>query len=73
MKRITEHDLHLPLPDDLYRQLQVEAQQSKQSITTLARRAIEAWLKRRQKVSLHKAVASYAAECAGSDADLVEG
>jgi hypothetical protein len=38
--------------------------------TVLAREALEEWLQRRRRAALHAEIAAYAAECAGSLADL---
>jgi hypothetical protein len=40
MKKITLRNFHVPLPDDLYKQLHAEAQHSQQLATVLARDAI---------------------------------
>ena len=66
------HHFHVPLPDDLYHELRAEADRSQQPATALVRQAIELWLQQRQKAALHEAIAAYAAECAGTDADLDE-
>jgi hypothetical protein len=63
-------NFHLPLPEDIYQELRDEATAMKQPATTLARRAIEDWLRERRKVALREAIAAYATEHAGSDADL---
>jgi hypothetical protein len=66
-------NLHVPLPVDLDAALRAEAARQRQPATTLARAAIEEWLRRQEKVALHRAISSYAAEWAGTDADLDEG
>ncbi len=63
-------NLHIPLPQSLYHLLRSEADRSKKPATTLARQAIESWLRQRQKVAIHKAVASYASQSAGTEFDL---
>ena len=70
MRDAIRHNFHLPLPDDLYVRLRAEAERSKQSATALARQAIELWLRQRQKAARHKAIAAYAAQCAGTKADF---
>ena len=59
-------NFHLPLPDDMYRDLQEEAQRSGRPATALARHAIEVWLRHRWKIARHKAIAAFAAEHAGA-------
>jgi predicted transcriptional regulator len=63
-------NFHLPLPDDLYARLRAEAERTKQPATMLARQAIEAWLGQRRRAAIHKAISAYAAQHAGSHADL---
>lgn len=72
MKKTALRNFHLPLPDDLYKQLQEEAIRSKQPATRLARQAIELWLQQKQKAALHEAIAAYVAQYAGTHADLDE-
>jgi hypothetical protein len=63
-------NLHVPLPLDLDAALRAEATRRNQPTTALVRQAIEEWLCRQEKLALHQAIASYAAEWAGTDADL---
>ena len=63
-------NLHVPLPVDLDAALRAEAARRNQPATTLVRQAIEEWLRRQEKLALHRAIASYASEWAGTDADL---
>ena len=63
-------NLHVPLPPDLDAALRAEAARRNQPATAIARQAIEEWLCRQQKLALHQAIASYAAEWGGSDVDL---
>lgn len=69
MKR-TSRNFHLPLPDDLYRKLRGEAEESKLPATVVARYAIDAWLRQRRRAVLREAIAAYAARMAGTGADL---
>jgi hypothetical protein len=64
------HNFHVPLPNKVYQALRTEAEQSKQPATTLARVAIESWLKEREREARRKAVAAYAKEVAGTKDDL---
>ncbi|MBI2197967.1 MAG: hypothetical protein HYU42_05115 [Candidatus Rokubacteria bacterium] len=70
MKQAALRNFHLPLPEDLYRTLRDEAVAAKRPATTLARQAIESWLRERKKAAVREAIAAYAAESAGSSADL---
>ncbi len=63
-------NFHLPLPEQTYALLRTEAERSNLPATTLAREAIEHWLREQAKKARHDAIAFYAAEVAGTDLDL---
>ena len=63
-------NFHLPLPDPTYAELREVAERSKVPATTLAREAIDSWLRQQAKQARHDAIAAYAAEMAGTSADL---
>ena len=63
-------NFHLPLDEDLYRRLRSEAARTGRPATELARSAIEAALRERQRFLLHESIAEYAAAVAGTQADL---
>jgi hypothetical protein len=63
-------NFHLPLQDQIYDQLKAEAQRSRVPATSMARHAIQSWLAARKKAARKEAIASYAAEMAGTDFDL---
>jgi hypothetical protein len=63
-------NFHLPLPEQTYSQLRAEAERAQVPATTLAREAIDWWLRRQLRKARHDAIASYAAEMAGTDLDL---
>jgi len=63
-------NFHLPLPEDVYEALRDEAAAVKQPATVIARRAIETWLHERKRAAVREAIAAYAAEHAGTSADL---
>ena len=63
-------NFHLPLPDQTYALLRTEAERSNIPATALAREAIEQWLREQARKARHDAIASYAAEVAGSDLDM---
>jgi len=66
----TLRNFHLPLPDDVYQALRDEAAAVKQPATVIARQAIERWLRERKRATVREAIAAYAAEHAGTSADL---
>jgi hypothetical protein len=62
--------LHLPLPEQTYNQLRAVAEQSQVPPTTLAREAIDLWLRYQARKARHAGIAAYAAEMAGTALDL---
>ncbi len=63
-------NFHLPLPDDIYEHLRSAAERSKVPATSIAREAIDFWLKQQVRKARHEAIAAYAAEAAGTSLDL---
>jgi hypothetical protein len=63
-------NFHLPLPDRTHAQLHAEAERAHVPATTLAREAIDAWLREQSRKARHDAVAAYAAEMAGAYLDF---
>ena len=63
-------NFHLPLPEPVYAKLKSEAERQQVPATTLAREAIDHWLKQQARQARHDAIAAYAAEMAGSEFDL---
>lgn len=63
-------NFHLPLPERTYRLLRAEAERCQLPATTVARKAIDAWLKEQMRRARHDGVADYAAEMAGTESDL---
>jgi len=63
-------NFHIPLPEETYSDLRAEAARTRRPATTLARQAIELWLRQRRKAARHEAIAAFAAECAGTPFDL---
>ncbi len=63
-------NLHVPLPEPLYRRLRTEAERTKRPATTLAREAIDEWLARVERAATYEAIARYAARYGGTAADL---
>jgi len=70
MKKNLWRNFHVLLSEELYKQLRAEAERSQQSATALARYAIAWWLQQRQKAALDESIRAYAAQCAGTPADL---
>jgi hypothetical protein len=63
-------NFHLPLPEEVYMDLKTQAEQMKRPATSVAREAIEAWLRHCRKVARHQAISEFAKEFAGSEYDL---
>jgi hypothetical protein len=63
-------NFHLPLPELTYTLLRAEAERMQLPATTLAREAIDTWLKEQSRKARHNAIAEYAAEMAGTELDL---
>ena len=59
-------NFHVPLPDQTYALLRAEAGRTQVSATTLAREAIDLWLNYQARKARHNAIATYAAEMAGT-------
>lgn len=63
-------NFHLPLPDQTYQQLRAEALKADVPATTLAREAIDAWLRSQARLARSSAIADFAAQNAGTSLDL---
>ncbi len=63
-------NFHLPLPDDTYEHLKAAAVRSKMPATTLAREAIDLWLRQAVRKARHEAIVAYAEGAAGTVLDL---
>jgi hypothetical protein len=63
-------NFHLPLPEHTYTLLRAAAERAQAPATTLAREAIDSWLKHQAKEARHAAIAAYAAEMADTDFDI---
>ena len=66
------HNFHLPLPEPTYRRLREAAERTRQPATLLARHAIETWLRQHRRSLVREEIARYAAEAAGTRADVDE-
>jgi hypothetical protein len=63
-------NFHLPLPEPTYTLLRAAAERSQVPATTLARKAIDTWLRAQARKARHDAIAAFAAEAAGTNLDL---
>ena len=63
-------NFHLPLPEETYMALRAEAERTGVPATTLAREAVDWWLRQQARKARHDAIASYAAEMAGTRLDI---
>jgi len=65
-------NFRLRLAEPLLRHLREAAERINQPATTVARYAIETWLRQTEKAMVRKAIAGYAADVAGSRDDIDE-
>ena len=63
-------NFHLPLPEQTYTRLRAEAERMQVPATTLAREAVDEWLRHQSRKTRRDAIAAYAAEMAGTSLDL---
>ena len=63
-------NFHLPLPEQTYTGLRAEAERRGVPATTLAREAVDCWLRQQVRKARHDAIAAYATEMAGTHFDL---
>lgn len=63
-------NFHLPLPDQTYAGLRAEAARTGVPATTLARNAVDSWLRQQYRKARHEAITAYAAEMGGTHLDL---
>jgi hypothetical protein len=63
-------NFHLPLPEETYIGLRAEAKRTGVPATTLAREAVDWWLRQQARKARHDAIAAYATEMAGTRFDL---
>jgi hypothetical protein len=63
-------NFHLPLPEKTYLDLRTEARRSQVPATSLARQAVEEWLKARRRAERKRQIADFATEAGGSGLDL---
>ena len=64
------HNFHLPLPSDVYLRLKEAAARESRPATSVAREAIEEWLRQRKRLAVKEQISTYAASMAGSREDL---
>lgn len=70
MPKTDMKNLHVPLPQPLYRRLRAEAKRANRPATVLVREAIDLWLAEQYRASVHDEIASYARTVAGTFDDL---
>lgn len=63
-------NFHLPLPEQTYIRLRAVAERTKVPATTLAREAVDEWLRNESRKARRDAIAAYATEMAGTSLDL---
>lgn len=63
-------NFHLPLPEHIYIRLRAEAERTQVPATTLAREAVDGWLRQQSRKARQDAIAAYATEMAGTHLDL---
>lgn len=70
MRHNTTRNFHLPLPDYLYDELRSVAAREQVPATTVARQALEDWLRQKRRNEIHEELTAYATKHAGTPADL---
>jgi hypothetical protein len=70
MVRGAIHNLHVPLPEEVYGDLRAESERAAQPATVLVRQAIIAWLEERRRERTAKEIGAYARSVAGTADDL---
>jgi len=63
-------NFHLPLPEQTYVRLRADAERTQVPATTLAREAVDEWLRQQSRKARQDAIAAYATEMAGTSLDL---
>jgi hypothetical protein len=63
-------NFHLPLPDQTYAGLRAEAERTGVPATTLARDAVDSWLRQQYRKARHEAITAYAERMTGTHLDL---
>jgi len=70
MRSATKKNLHVPMPEDLYRRLREEALRQGRPATEIAREAVDRWLAEARRKAIDDDITAYAREHAGTEADL---
>lgn len=63
-------NFHLPLPEQTYSLLRAEADRAQVPATSLAREAIDLYLRQQIRKARHEAISAYAEKMAGTPQDL---
>lgn len=72
MPDVAKKNIHIPLPVELHQGLKEQAERFNTPATTLARSAIEEWVKRQKRAQVAEELREYALAMAGTGADLDE-
>ncbi len=72
MQKQAIKNLHVPLPDPLYKRLRKHSIRSHRPATAIAREAIDRWLDDQEKVLIDEAIGEYVRQMAGTSDDLDE-
>ncbi|MDZ7801792.1 MAG: hypothetical protein U5K81_13525 [Trueperaceae bacterium] len=70
MPATSKKNLHVPLPPELHSALKEQSNRLRTPATTLAREAIEEWIRLRKREQVAQELRAYADEMAGTDADV---
>ncbi|MGV8042636.1 MAG: hypothetical protein AB2L07_22160 [Thermoanaerobaculaceae bacterium] len=70
MGSMAQHNFHVPMPAEMYRDLRAEAERRGVPATALVRQVLEEWLEAHRRLVVAEAIAAYAAGMAGTSGDL---
>lgn len=70
MKKTAARNFHVPLTEPVYQRLRTLAEQQRRPATQVVKQAVEYWLDEQERLTLHEEIAAYAAQAAGTSADL---
>lgn len=70
MGGVAQHNFHVPMPAQMYRDLRIEAERRGVPATALVRQVLEEWLEAHRRLVVAEAIAAYAADVAATGADL---
>ena len=70
MRESQNRNFHVPLPEELYQIIRLEADRRRLPATVLVREVVEEWVERLRSEVLHAEIANYAGEHAGGSEDI---